>query len=300
MSEFTMAHAYLWEDETNIIDYLSRQLLNGKLALVLGAGISAPFGLSDWPTLIERLYTAKDDNPDPEISLEEQAEYFRSTYFSGDDLGFKEIVRDSLYKDYIHDFIELHKNQTIAAIGALVMASFRGNVSRLITLNFDNLLEIYLQYYGYVVSSICNEKHWNSKSDVTIFHPHGYLPIEGTGDFSKKIVFDQESYLQVIGNKDNLWFQKVTTILRSHTCLFIGLSGNDQNLKQLLYYANENHAYEKDQVLYWGIRMTTDDNERKRKIWGNRGVFSLILENYDEHLPEILFQICQKAAILRT
>lgn len=300
MSEFTMAHAYLWEDESNIIDYMALQLIKGKLALVLGAGISSPFGLPDWPTLIERLYSAKSDVPDPELSLEEQAEYFRSTYFEGDDSGFKEIVQEVLYRDSTHDFVELHSNKTIAAIGALVMASFRGNVSRLITLNFDNLLEIYLQYYGYVVSSIYNEKHWNKKSDVSIFHPHGLLPVVGTGEFSKKIVFDQESYLQVIGNKDNLWFQKVTTILRSHTCIFIGLSGNDQNLKQLLYYANENHAYEKDQVLYWGIRMTMDDNERKNKIWENRGVHTLILDDYINHLPDILFKVCQKAAILRS
>lgn len=294
-----MHNAYDWEDDNKLKGFLASQLTHGRLALVLGAGISIPFGLPDWKGLIDSLYLECDETPEDGLNLERLAEHLRNKHFADDKEGFLNLVSTKLYNSFSPDFDILRQNKTLAAVGSLVMASFRGTVSSVITLNFDNILELYLTYHGFAVSSVGNQKFWNQSADVTIYHPHGYLPIPSTGRKSEDIVFDQESYSRVIGNPNSLWYQKVLTILRTHTCIFIGLSGNDNNLDSLLFASNDNHAIREGATLHWGVHFTTDRSEATCSSWRRRGVFSKIVDNYAEALPGFMFEICQKAARIR-
>lgn len=294
-----MHNEFDWEDDNKLRGFLATQLMHGRLALVLGAGISMPFGLPDWEQLINSLYAEHHETPEDNLSLERLAEHLRNKYYSNDKEGFLNLVQNKLYESFNDDFNTLRQNSTLAAVGSLVMASLRGAVSNVITLNFDNILEVYLSYHGFAVSSVGNQRFWNQSADVTIYHPHGYLPIPGTGSNSEDIVFDQESYSRVIGNPSSLWYQKILTVLRSHICIFIGLSGNDNNLDSLLLASNDNHAIKEGAILHWGVRFTTDESEAVRSSWGRRGVFSKVIENYSEALPSFIFEICQKSAKLR-
>lgn len=179
------------------------------------------------------------------------------------------------------------------------MASSRGSVSEVITFNWDNLLELFLSYHGFVTDSVYEETHWANSVDVTVLHPHGYIPINSKEKCSADIVFDQLSYSNVIGDTSRPWRQRLLTILRTHTCLFIGLSGDDPNLDSLLCSCKPQHASRGENTLFWGVRLSTSTDEIEANIWENRGIFCKIVSNYEQELPEIIFNICQRAALKR-
>ena len=236
-----------FNDDSLLKDYLSYQLLKGRLAIILGAGISYYFGLPSWDDLVRRLYDYSGKTmPVGSYTNEELAEYFRTTFFSNDKTGFLNAVHQALYAEANIDFSSLRGHSTLAAIASLTMASLRGSASNIITLNFDNILEIYLRYHGFVVNSIYNDRHWYGRKDVTVYHPHGFIPFDAHDEKSDDIVFDQKSYSLFASDKGKLWRQLVQNIMFRHTCLFIGLSGKDMNLDRFLIETLDKHASKKD------------------------------------------------------
>lgn len=287
-------------DRRKQIDYLANQLVRGRLSLVLGAGISKPFGLPEWQELLDALFSAHGACA-PVTTPERQAEHFRRTYYKADPSGFIDAIRSALYAKVATDFATLRANGTLAAIGSLVMASLRGSVSEVITFNFDNLLEIFLGYHGFVTASIFRSRHWAGAADVTVYHPHGLIPFDKkqVGSTQDELVFDQSSYSAIVGKAENAWRQTVLTVLRRRTCLFIGLSGTDSNLDSMLNECRDQRASRDENTKYWGATFSTADDPVASGIWQDRGVFYNRIADYDRDLPDFLFKICQKAASIR-
>jgi hypothetical protein len=285
-------------DRDQLIEYLASQLNRGRLALVLGAGISKPFGLPKWEELLQRLFTAQ-GKPLPSDTPERQAEYLRLTHFSGNPRGFTDAIHQALYTGVSADFASLRGNGTLAAIASLVMASHRGSVSEVITFNFDNLLELLLTYHGFVTASVFREFHWAQSADVTIYHPHGLIPFDPVQERSEQVVFDQASYSAIVGKADSPWRQTMLTIFRRRTCLFIGLSGRDDNLDSMMQECSPQHASRSENTAYWGITFLDHDDDVAAHIWQDRGVFFNRVVDYQRDLPDFLFAICQKAASIR-
>ena len=102
-----------------------------------------------------------------------------------------------------------------------------------------------------------------------------------------------------MGKADSPWRQTVLTILRRRTCLFIGLSGKDDNLDSMLNECRDQHASRGESSAYWGITFSTADDDVARRIWQSRGVFYNKITDYTQDLPDFLFAICQKAATYR-
>ncbi len=300
MSKVNMACHDDFNARQQLIDYLAYQLVHGRLALVLGAGISVPFGLPDWERLIKQLFDNKSVSP-PSGPPEWQVEYFRVKYYKADSRGFVDAIHKVLYDHVKADFSTLRGNGTLTAIGSLVMASRRGSASDVITFNFDNLLEMFLGYHGFVTASIFTKSHWAQAVDVTIYHPHGLIPFDPNQERSDggDVIFDQSSYSSVVGKADDPWRQTVLTILRRRTCLFIGLSGKDDNLDSMMKECRNQHACRDENTAYWGVTFSTNDDDVARTIWQERGIFYNRIADYAQDLPEFLFAICQKSASIR-
>ncbi len=300
MAKVTMAKRADFDDPLKLRRYLAQQLDRGRLALVLGAGISTAFRLPSWPDLLRRLYAQQRNKPPTNADLKQQADYFRVTYYQNDKPGFIKAVREALYQGMSINFQDLRRNATLGAIGSLVMASQRGSASEVVTFNWDNLLELYLEYHGFVTRTARDERHWAGRADVSVLHPHGYLPFDPKEKGSDDIIFDQTSYAEVIGKEDKPWRQKLLTLFRSHTCVFIGLSGTDDNLISLLQTCKPQHASRNENTHFWGITFTTSKSAPQAKLWEQRGVYSRTISNYTTELPQILFEICQEAARQRS
>lgn len=293
-----------WENDKMLFDHLASHLLNGRIALILGAGISKSFGLPDWNDLVKKMYEQKKLTPpkSKKVGLEKQAEQFKVNVCKNDDIIFKNSVQEALYIESKLDFKNLKSLNTLSSIAALIMASKRGNASNVITFNFDNVLELYLSYYGFVSNSRYKDKHWTLNADVNIYHPHGYIPAPPIKEFSKDIIFDQESYSKIIGDESNVWRQHVLSILRTHFCIFIGLSGDDSNFDSFLVRARDSHAAIDDGHLFWGLAFLLKDRSKdKANHWTRRGIFPRELSSYkNDTLATDLLKICQTAAKLRT
>ncbi len=241
------------------------------------------------------MYRSKSDAPSDTVTLLQQVEYFRQRYFKSDPVGFKRAVHDALYRSVNLDFQTIRENATLAAIGALVMASRRGSVSEVVSFNYDNLIELYLSYHGFVAASIAEEKHWRPAADVTVFHPHGFLPYDCEKAFSKEIVLDQESYSVMLGDKSKIWRQTILGVIRHKTCLFIGISGDDGNMDSMLLECRDTHAYVLNNTAYWSVVFSTDFTREKSESWKSRRVYPKTIKDYKSDLPRILFGISQEA-----
>lgn len=223
-----------WRVESDLIEHLATELLANRLGLFLGAGQSGFYGLPGWKDLVNRLSQMHSFEPlgDGDDSMLRMAR-IKSVHYSNQNEEFLADVKKELYKDVSIDFDKIRSSQLLSAIGALLMVSSRGSASTVFTLNYDDLLEIYLEYHGVVTRSICEEVHWANNADVTIYHPHGLLPLSEHRSSSKDIVISAHDY-DLIMKEGSVWRNLLVTSLRTHTFLYIGLSGDDPNLKGML------------------------------------------------------------------
>lgn len=292
-----MSDAARWEDEDSLKNFLAEQLYYGRLSLVLGAGASIGFGFPNWDDLVTRAFVIAGVTYPSGKNNEDAAEDLLTGYCQNDDILFANLIRRALYQGCDISLAHIRQNDLLAAIGAIVMSSRRGNVSKVISYNFEELLELYLNYYGFDVNSVPIVPAWALRSDVTIYHPHGFLPSNESEELTRGIVFAQIHYDRIVGKLTEVWRQMQIDIFRSTTCLFIGLSGNDANLRNMLAEVKDSHVSRQSNIPFWGVRFSDDEDDPKKNTWLVRGVFQHTLPDY-KRLPEWLFDICQRAAQL--
>jgi hypothetical protein len=292
-AEIQMSRMGEYEDWPTLCKYLASQLIKGRFALVLGAGTSVHFGLPSWKELIVKLFAGRNDTPpnEPETF---QAEAFRHRYHHGVYQPFVDEVKQVLYDGVTIGFDEMMSHHVLAGVLSILMAAGPISPTEVITFNWDNLLEKYLALHGRVVAPIYEERHWAQSADVSVFHPHGYLPYKESTS-SSKLIFDQLSYDEILG-KDTIWRQVLAGLFRTRTCVLIGLSVLDPDLRSLLVRVKEEHASRNSQTRFWAVTFT--DEETSKQKWQDRGVYPIILKNYGE-LPPKLFAITEEAVRMR-
>lgn len=286
-----------WKDEEVLKRFCAEELLAGRLVLVLGAGVSMKFGLPGWDLLIKKAYRQKKVSmPRDRKSSLDRAEDLLTRVCKKNEIDFAETMRKALYEGFKLSRQALASKELLNAIGALMMPSVRGNVKEVITFNFDDLLETYLGYYGFVTQSVFRLPVWNTRADVRVYHPHGLLPVDVSksveeGILMARIQFDAQQ------PKLKAFYEKLRGVMQSSTCLFIGLSGDDDNLTRLLKETYESHCSRSygGKACYWGIRFSDDKKDRNKNMWDQRGVYQQTLVDYDK-LATWLFNVCQIAS----
>jgi len=285
-----------WKSFDKLKKLLAYRLVYQRISLFLGAGASAGFGLPDWKVLVDNLYSnsgaTRPASPD---NTRDAEDLLMGTKYAGDRIKFASAVRTALYQKTDLHPSNMETNRLLSAIAALVMSSVRGHVANVVTFNFDDILETYLKWRGFAVESVDCLPAWNGAADVRVLHPHGLLPIDTTSAIRRGVVFTQLDFDKIVGDAKNQWFQRITDIMRSTTCIFIGISGDDANLTNMLAQVNDSHASSGTEP-YWGVRFGRpgDANETR---WTNRGVHPIALDY--AKTPEVLLEICQLASKIR-
>jgi hypothetical protein len=288
-----------FQDDNALSDYLASELSNARLALVVGSGISAAFGLPTWDALVDACCRSKRIIiPTPRADNRDLAEEVRVACANYDE--YLNVVHTNLYSGVNIRLDALRANPTLSALGSLVMSSVRGSVTNVITYNFDDLLELYLDYHGFRTHVVHDLPVWNEKADVRIMHPHGYLPSHSRHVRTGWILFDRSSYSDRAA-REKLWFEEQLPVLRRNTCLFVGLSPRDDELDTLISHIKNDHPCRSASVPFWAIRFSersgdlTRDQRESQKM-ADRGLFLKFVTDYHTDLPRFLFEICQKAA----
>ncbi|MFT6099930.1 MAG: hypothetical protein ACJAYF_002480 [Arenicella sp.] len=234
-------------DNDQAIDELSKAHHDGRLTLICGAGVSVGAGIPAWNDLLlgllEKMMASISTNEDLSLKVSDanefQQRYGASALILGkylkSNLGkdFASELRDALYQE------NPNTSDVIEAIVELSRPQRDGKpLDSLITFNFDNLVEEALERSRVKHKSIYSEGMRSKASELPIYHVHGYLPRKGRVLKDKDIVFSEDAYHGQFIDPFS-WSNLIQLNKLSHnTCLFIGLSLTDPNLRRLLDVAN--------------------------------------------------------------
>jgi hypothetical protein len=290
------------KDPDLAVPFLAYHLRAGTLGLAIGAGASKYLKLPIWFELVNEC--SKDAGLKADLSSDTHNDDICARmeliekHFGGGKCGkgesetYREAVRQALYKGVKFEAI-LHSDLLIA-IGALLMGSKRGSVQEVLNFNFDDVLEWYLYLHGYELNIVKELPALRTGADVTIYHPHGFLPFHRDWFSSSEfLVFSQFSYDEKMGDIKEPWTELTKVFLKSKVVIFIGLSGDDQTFGPIftdVYYALGTSR----RTGLWLFGPDADGEKLDRLQ--DRNIVPLEFNDF-EKWPGFLLRICQAAAI---
>lgn len=308
-----------WKDARNrIIDDVKDAYKSGQFSLLLGAGVSSSAGLPDWDTLLNSLFVSmltsemgedkKRDNS--EISsivrrLREvdgpsalmSARYIRkgmSTSGSAEQTRFVNTVTEQLYSLRNKRFSV--DSPLVKSIAAMCMPGRTGaKVKSVVTYNFDDLIERELSKREITHKSIFEEIDLPSPEELPLYHVHGYLPEDRsqyTNLDKSTLVFSEEGYHKIY-NDFYHWSNLVQlNSLKESTCVMIGLSMSDPNLRRLLEIASR--SIEKPKHYAFLKRISIEEfatDNSKKLVNAPQGTIKTFLDRHHSLNEEVLKEL---------
>ena len=235
----------------SILESLKFKYQKEEIVLFLGAGVSFDSGVPLWSELINKLLSKmissrfKESKVQPDqlskiIDLAYQNQdnssitqmrYIRSAF---DDATYNKLVHDALYSN--NPSINTNLLKAISAV--CVPTRNHVGVQGIVTYNFDDLIERRLKRDNVSVNSIYDEKGCTNSSELSVFHVHGFLPKYYEEEICHDLIFSEEDYHRVY--RDAYCWSNLVQLnyLREKSCLFIGCSLSDPNLRRLLDVAS--------------------------------------------------------------
>jgi hypothetical protein len=223
------------EAASSLANYLRR----GQVTLLLGAGVSKGLGLPDWKSLVERCEAAL--GVDPGATDESSATLMRRIDDCKDvatekGASFLDIVHNELYRDLGAEGTypdSVLTRRMLIALGALTMSSSRGSVSDVLTLNFDDALEWYLELHGFRTQVVVSVPEMaRADVDVRVHHIHGFLPLDESVTRSTGILFSYQELLERLRESGTEpWSVLLASQLQSRVLLVVGSSMRDIDLE---------------------------------------------------------------------
>lgn len=226
---------------------LKESLKSGDLTLVCGAGVSIGANIPSWNELLLDLLETMivRISNDQSISLKRSRTSDYRSILGSSSLVMGKYLKSNLGKDFLPELRDaLYKNnpKTCDLIDAIVEVSRPQRdgkpLNSIITFNFDALIGENLEKNNVKYKAIDNEGVRNLPDELPIYHVHGFLPRTGKITSTKNVVFSEDSYhtqfIEPFSWSNLIQLNK----LSQNTCLFIGLSLTDPNLRRLLDVAN--------------------------------------------------------------
>lgn len=231
------------EDRASQIGKLREALRRGRLTLVCGAGVSVEAGIPTWGDLLIQLLGAmmerisKDHSLD--VSKKAAAEFQRRHGSSSLILG--KYLKNNLGKDFqgeMRDALYASKPTSSRIIDGIVRLSRPQRdgkpLDSIVTFNFDCLIEENLLASSIQNRPIFSEAIQHSSHELPVYHVHGYLPRAGRIPTEMELVFSEDAYHSQFIDPFS-WSNLIQlTKLTQNTCLFIGISLTDPNMRRLL------------------------------------------------------------------
>jgi SIR2-like domain len=199
---------------------------------------------------------------------------------------FWDIVRDTLYEKFpfypdgvkgknrqaFLDYIrERNESQTLRAVAALCAVPDKRHraqevyarntrVHAIINFNIDAVLRKYIgvRYPRHnpdkdIVRTVERASKSSHSRRINIYHMHGFLRFDTKAnrpdkEAYDKLVFAEQEYFDFFNSPTSLFNYTFLYLLREHSCLFIGLSMKDDNIRRLLHYLRKERyqAYEEE------------------------------------------------------
>lgn len=228
---------------------LRRAYEKNDLVLVLGAGVSLDVGLPTWNTLLQRLFMKTIEAEGP-LASAFFASIFNSLfnpnpvvlgrylqhYYESKQIAFSSIVHQSLYDEYVAQTLDKTSPVLQEIVRYCIAPGKSPSLNAIITYNFDDVLEQLLRSSVVEVpfKSIYSLGENPDFHELPIYHVHGYLPFDPENGAGSEITFGETVYHKQYN--DIYSWNNIVQInkFRDNTCLFIGSSLSDPNIRRLL------------------------------------------------------------------
>ena len=226
------------------IERLRTEFQIGNLTLFCGAGVSIKAGIPSWSDLVKKLITdlfvAGEPDPLSQTDTNLLADVYQNA-FGLSPLIIAQYLKNGLGRDFarrVRQALYAAKPATAEIINAIIdlcrPQRDRQSLRAIITFNFDDLIERSLEKARIKSYVICAEGQRPRPSELPIYHVHGFLPRRGKQKHVTDLVFSEDAYhSQFI---DPFSWSNLTQLhhLGQNTCLLVGLSLTDPNLRRLL------------------------------------------------------------------
>jgi SIR2-like domain len=270
------------------------------IVLALGAGVSFLSDLPDWAGLLRGIARRCPGVSDQIVEDLKNRGFGLAAIASmlrlqcGVDRDFTQIVRDALYENF-EPYKQRHarnidlnallkqacaQNYTLRAVAALCAKrdlrsrSFVRNdkIHGVINFNLDALLREYVEvkYKRALVRSVERASKSSDPARINLYYMHGFLRFDAKARDPEKEAFDklvltEQEYFDFFNKPTSIFNYTCLYVLREYSCLFIGLSMQDENIRRLLYYSTQERriAYEEEKR---ARRQAPSAEEIKRKL----------------------------------
>lgn len=236
------------KEKERYIEQMKTAFGKEDLVLFLGAGVSKDGGIPLWDVLIKKLhiYMLNQLTKGKGLNFEEQQmvrelawnnkmgsplmqmRYIKAAFR---DENYYQLVHTALYKDGVN--IDTDLLNAIAKIST--PQRLHCGIKSIISYNFDDLLERKLEQKEIRYHVISCDEDRQMADRLNIYHVHGYLPSEHEKRTNNpNLIFSEEDYHRVY--RDSYSWSNLVQLssLRENTCLFIGSSLTDPNMRRLL------------------------------------------------------------------
>ena len=237
--------------------------------LALGAGVSKESGIPTWVGMLERLSAellgseeAFREMRNAEFSLPAIAGVLRAHC----DEDFTECVRRTLYAAFKFRNTDMSKgrgdfvaqteeeNPLLCAVASLAAArkndgGFASNprIHHIITFNIDTLLQRYgNSRFGPILQTIAEPGVRRKPDRINVYHMHGRLEFGKRGttgraerETAERLVIAEQDFFDFFNAPTHIYNYTFLYLLREYSCLFIGLSMQDDNIRRLLWYSSQ-------------------------------------------------------------
>lgn len=316
------------ESHKNKLDELKDIYHEDSIVLFLGAGVSADAEIPTWNDLISKLFVELMNSLllTNNIKLSE-GEKLKIERGIREESGFSPIIKTRLLKTGFKGSLEKRLKDLMYREGDQYNTSLINSISELsrelserdrgvksiVTYNFDDLVEQNLHHKNIGYESIYSESLLPVNQGLGIYHVHGFLPKKSSEYVSLEnstLVFSEEEYHQIILEPYNWTNLTQLDFLTNDTCVFIGLSLTDPNLRRLLdisfdkridrYNSTYHYAFlkkprlEKIELSREGEEFKKINMELLENFYKELGILIIWIEEYSE-LPKLLDYISNRS-----
>jgi hypothetical protein len=209
--------------------------------LIMGAGINEDYGAKNWSELLSALnaeFYQGNETLQAEIKHYVGKELFTSSMVLKTS-GF------DIYKSLCHELYEFKEaksfNDPDSTLYKCVDYIARHPGISVITYNYDTNLEYLLKKRDLKYTTVYDDNSFVTKDAVCdIYHVHGLIPYEKYDQrkFTDSVIFNESDYYYLYNNPYCWPISKQLHDFKFNTCIFIGISLTDPDMKRLLDVAD--------------------------------------------------------------
>jgi hypothetical protein len=247
---FVYGHTLSFRHQPYLADlFAAVQDINRPLTIVVGAGVSMNAGLPSWRELIDGMAQQINDISLRTMVREDSADLMRKAELIVQLIKKDEpkkptaqIIRKALYLQQANLSVG---EQLATAVARLVRARGEWTNVRLLTTNFDTVLENALaqyfpedriQAFSLNKTGFRNWNAWRESNRIGVLHVHGVVQRRGEGRAKTPIILTESQFFKYAADVR----RAISSSLENSCSLFVGLSISDPNLVGPLYEMQEN------------------------------------------------------------